>query len=208
MFASFFGNERARESIAAFAKKGLGCTTTVALETGEGGMDGLSEGLYDALITIGSFSHPDVDCVPVGTVGPGVLMAEDHPLASRDEVSLAELAQYGVAASSSFDSFNDSIVTLYRKRGVDLRFITVASENVQRHIFEDYGVAFLANVPSLGDMLPGTVMKPMISGDSIAVPLCLITLKSHKAPMYCAFEKWLEGALLLLGGGFFRKESP
>lgn len=198
---AFYGNEQARASIAQFTKRGLGIDTSVALETGTKGLAELHTGMYDALITIGVLSSPEVDCVSVGTVGPGVVMAKNHPLAKQESVSLVDLAEYPIALSTEFDSFNESIVTMYRKRKANLQFVSPSLQEIDKHLYNDYGLCLMVYIPVLGEMYPGTVIRPITSEDAIAVPICLITLKDRKTPSYLAFERWLASELVILGGG-------
>ncbi len=201
----FYGNENARANIAAFAKKGLGCDASVALEGGKSGLAKLRSDEYDAIITIGTLSQPDIDCVSVGTVSPGVLMPRNHPLAGKDQVKLAELSEYPVAMSEDFDTFNDSIVTMYRRRNTKLNFTVVTAQNILKHLVMDKGVCFFANIPAMGGMGPEYTIVPIASEDALVVPICLVSMKGRKAPVYCAFERWLSDALVLLGGGAIGK---
>ncbi len=198
----FYGNEQARASIAAFAKRGLRVDVSVALETGTEGVAKLRGNDYDALITIGTFVHPGIDCVPVGTVAPGVVMAKDHPLASQESVSLADLACYPVSLSTEFDNFNDSIVTMYRRRKANMDFVPLVPSKFDHHLTVDKGVCFMVYIPALGAMHPGTVIRPIAPGDAVAVPICLVSMKDRKASSYLAFERWLASELAVLGGAF------
>ena len=198
---AFYGYEQACASIALFANRGLGLDSTVMLETGTQGLFSLRAGDYDALITIGTLSTPDTDCMPVGTVAPGVVMSKSHPLAGQDEVSLADLSDYPIAVSQEFDCFNESIVAVYRRRKVDAMFVPIIPEKFDEHLEVHHGVCLMVHIPALGEMYPGTVIKPLASGDAVAIPLCLVSMKDRKSPAYLAFERWLASELIVVGGG-------
>lgn len=197
----FVGHERACASIAAFAKRGLGVETTVGLETGEGALSGLCSDEYDAFIVVGPFSHPEVDCMPVGTVSPGVQMIKSHPLASLDAVSLDDLKPYPASLSAHFETFNEAIAALHRKRNLPVPSVVIDStDTLIHHYLVDQGVCFIVRVPALGEMFPGTAVKPLVAADTIAIPICLVSLKSRKTPAYRAFEHWLATQLALMAG--------
>ncbi|MEG1825940.1 MAG: LysR family transcriptional regulator [Gordonibacter sp.] len=199
----FLGNEEACESIAAFTKKGLGFETQVALDNGEKALSGLRSGVYDMLVTIGPFSSPDTDCISMGAVAPGLIMAKDHPLAREKSVVLADLENYSISLSPLFDAFNDSIATMYQKRDLDIDFKLVSVEHFSKHLLEQQGVTFVTYIPALGALHPETVIRPVATEDALAIPICLVSLKNRKTKAYLAFERWLSGALVIFGG-----ESP
>ena len=196
----FLGNEKARESIATFTKRSLGLETRVSLDNGEKALDGLRLGGYDMLITIGPFLDSDTDCVSVGAVAPGLVMSKDHPLARKESVALADLGGFPLSLSSSFDTFNDSIAVMYQKRNSDIEFVSVSSEDFNNHLFGQQGVTFAVYIPSLGNLHPDTVVRPVAVGDAIAIPICLVSLKNRKSEAYLIFERWLTSALLVLDG--------
>lgn len=195
----FFGHEQARASIASFVSKNMGFDASVGLETGTRGVAAMRAGFLDALIMVGIFEHPDVDCLTIGKVAPGVIMAHSHPLAKRKMVTLADIKPYPVAVSAEFDSFNESIVTVYRKRGVNVRFSTTNPEHFNTFLMNEGGLAFAVGIPALGQMHPNTEMRLIAPEDAIAIPICLVSLKSNKAPAYLALERWLLSDRMLLG---------
>ena len=135
----FFGHEQARASIATFVSKNMGINASVALETGARGVAAMRAGFLDALIVVGTYEHPDVDCMSIGTVAPGVLMAHAHPLTAHRTVTLADIRPYPVSVSPEFDSFNNSIVSVYRKRGVNIRFCTTNAEHFNAFLLNEQG---------------------------------------------------------------------
>lgn len=199
---AFYRNDQARKSIGQFIKRGLGLSTTVALSSGgDEGLSALRSGELDGLITIGSWSHPDIDCVSIGTVTPGVLMSQNNPLAAKDSITLADLKHGFVAASHTMDTFNDSIVNVYRRRGIDVRFVELLSEVDVDAFLEDRGLIFVAGIPVLGSLHPCAEMRPIAAEDAVPIPICLVSLKDRKSPAYRAFSRWLRGELILFGTG-------
>lgn len=195
----FYGNEQARASIAAFINKNMGIEASVSLETGTRGVSGLREGRLDALITVGSCNHAELDCMTIGKVMPGVVMSRSHPLAQRKMVSIADIRPYPVAISEHFDSFNESIVSVYRARGVDIRFCPTTPEHYDAFIKKENGLSFAVGIPALGQLHPGTEMKIITPEDAVAIPICMVSLKNNKAPAYLALERWLANERLLVG---------
>lgn len=199
---AFYRNEHARESIAMFIKRGLKMDATVALSSGGAdGLDKLRTGECDGLITIGSWSHPDIDCVSIGTVTPGILMSENHPLAGKSTISLADIKDHPVATSHSMDTFNDSIVNVYRHRGIDVQFVELMSEREVDTFLESGGLIFVAGISVLGSLHPNAEMRPIVAEDAVPIPICLVSLKDRKSPAYRAFARWLKGELILFGTG-------
>lgn len=196
----FQNNERARASIAAFVGKNLGMDATVALATIAKGMEGLRAGVYDALITVGPCERPDTDCLSVGTVSPGVLVAADHPLASQGTVALEDLEPYPTIVVGSFDTFNAFIMDTYRDRGVDVRHCDLNRVEFDEFLAAKKGAAFITGIPALGRLHPQSVMRLVAPEDAVPIPVCLISLKNRKSHAYCVFERWMVEELLLLGG--------
>ena len=103
--------------------------------------------------------------------------------------------------SQEFDSFNESIVTVYRRRKVDATFVPIVPEKFDEHLDVHRGMCLMVHIPALGEMYPGTVIKPLASGDAVAIPLCLVSMKDRKSPAYLAFERWIASELIVVGGG-------
>lgn len=194
----FNGHEQARASIAAFVSKGLGIATTVALESDVRGLELLRSGQLDALIMVGAGEYPNADCVAIGTVSPGVMMAPSHPLAHLKTVKLSDMLPYPVLVSHDFASFNDAIVATYRSRGLSIGYSTGGNDPVT--FFEkDHGLSFAVGIPALGELFPGTIMRLIASEDALAVPICLVSMKSEKPPAYRALERWLASDHMMMG---------
>ncbi len=191
---AFPGNELVRENTVAFMKSQLGIDVTCDLATGGAGYQGLVDGTFDALVTVGAFNHANIDCFPVGTVPAGVMMGSRHPLTAKDVVALDDLAPYPIARSSWFDRANDTIVENYRKREARLNFVELALEGVVKFLSEG-GLIFTTGIPALGRTSPLLTVRLMASEDAMAVPICIVCLKGHGAATYSVVEK------LRLSGG-------
>lgn len=197
---AFYNHEWARKSIGAFTERLVGMEVQVPLMSGEECMEALALGMLDAFITVGSFSSPEVDCMPIGTISPAVIMAKDHPLTAQKHVSIEDMKPYPVSVSESFDHFNDSILAMYRKRDLGLKLASIPSfEELDRHLKEDKGLVFVAAIPALGELHPGSVVRPLAPDDAIAIPICLVCLKGEKSPALQTLERMLMSQLLLIG---------
>lgn len=198
---AFHNNERARMNIGMFVERHLGIPAKVQLATGDAALPALRGDGVDALITIGAFNHPETDCVAIGTVLPGVVMSERHPLAQRESVLIDEVNRYPVAVSRHFDHFNESILTMYRKRGLASRLEESIedAEGFLRFLEAQEGLVFTAGIPALG-VYPGTVMRLIASEDAVAVPICLVSLKARKTPLYLTLERFMSSELIFSGG--------
>ena len=189
---SFCRNAKARADMAAFFDKCLEAETDVSIGTCEQGLETIREGRCDALITIGSFSHPDFDCFAIGTVPTGICMPKNHPLATQKEVTLKQLAPYRIIASKSFDHFNESIFVTYEKEGLYSEVVEPPYYDMPRQFYLKHGVCFMVNVAQLGEMLPRSVMVPIAAEDAKAIPICLITPKGAKSLAYQRLEHLLK----------------
>lgn len=190
---AFCRNSKARADMAAFFDKYLGAETEVSIGTGEAGLGVIRAGGCDALITIGTFDHPDFDCFAVGTVPAGICMASNHPLAHEEAVSLAQLEPYRIISSKSFDHFNNSILVTYQKGGLKSPVVEPPAFDMPRQFYVKHAVCFMVSIASLGQMLPRSTMVPIARKDAKAVPICLVTLKGEKSPSYQRLEQLLKG---------------
>lgn len=190
---AFCRNAKARADMAAFFDKYLDAETEVAIGTGETGLGVIREGECDALITIGSFDHPDFDCFAVGTVPAGICMAANHPLACLETVSLKQLEPYRVISSKSFDHFNESILVTYQKDDLKSPIVEPPAFDMPRQFYVKHAVCFMVNIAPLGEMLPRSTMIPIAPEDAKAIPICLITSKGSKSPSYQRMEQLLKG---------------
>ncbi|BAK43296.1 LysR family transcriptional regulator [Eggerthella sp. YY7918] len=191
---SFSHNARARAALGAFISKHLGVDVEVTMCSGEDGLEELRKGSLDALITIGTLDRPGFDCWTMGTVFPGVCMAKNHPLAKNETVTLEELSPYVAISSEVYDHFNESILVMYQKDGLEMEVVEPGAHEILPMVdlfYRRHGVCFMANVPALGEMFPASKMIPIAKEDAKAIPLCLISVHQHKTKAYMHLEQLL-----------------
>lgn len=193
----FMGNEIVRENTAAFLAAALDIECSMDLATSGRGLKGLQGGEFDALVTVGAYAHPDVECLPVGTVSTAVFMGRDHPLASRDAVSLADVAPYPVALSSWFHHANESIVSRYRELDAGLRFVDISLDDIMGHLSGN-GVILTTGIPKLGTMHPMAALRPLKAEEALPVPICIVFLAARRAALLATVEGLFEQGLPFL----------
>lgn len=188
---SFAGCERLAATIARLMETGAGIRVEVAVTGPEPAMTRLSDGDLDALLTIGPLDGADLDCVPVGKLPTGVSMARTHPLAGERAVTLEQLRAYPASESARFDDFNESILVMYRDRGLigEARRIETAAQMVKLFTL-DNGYAFTAVHPTMSGGLSPTVLRPIAGEGALDVPICLVVPKSRRTPQFEALKDY------------------
>lgn len=194
----FLGNEVVRENTAALIQAQTGVETTMELATGEDGLVGLWSRAFDVLVTVGAFDHPDVECRPVGTVPSAVIMRKGHPLAAKEELALADVEPYPVATSSWFDALNDSIVSKYRAKKTNLRFVELDLAGIEQH-FKSGGVIFTTGIPALEKTHGMTAVRPFVPQDSVTVPICAVYLKERSGAVEAVLQDLFSVGLAFFG---------
>lgn len=194
----FLGNEVVRENTAALIQAQTGVETTMELATGEDGLVGLWSRAFDVLVTVGAFDHPDVECRPVGTVPSAVIMRKGHPLAAKEELALADVEPYPVATSSWFDALNDSIVSKYRAKKTNLRFVELDLAGIEQH-FKNGGVIFTTGIPALEKTHGMTAVRPFVPQDSVTVPICAVYLKERSGAVEAVLQDLFSVGLASFG---------
>lgn len=187
----FYRYLSACDNVAAFVKRTVGIEAKVSLSSVGDGLGALRTGQLDALLSLGSISHEEVNCISVGTAPLAVLMMKGHPLESVDEIRLKDLQRYPLLTSDGFDLINEDFVSTYRSLGVEIEYKHVSLLEVMRFVVQDKGLIFAIGIPALGGMLSGARMKLVAPEDAYPIPLCLTSLKECSSPAYFAFEHCL-----------------
>lgn len=181
-------------SLSAFVKQATDVDVSMVLISPENAQNALDTGELDALISIGTYSNPAVDCVSFGTLLTGIRVTPDHPLANKSMISAEDLAAYPAGESPIYDSFNESIFALYRKRGLLGKTKTVESlaENDFAFMHEDQGYFFSALFPMGDQTESGSKLIPVDPAIAVRVPICLVSLKGNKPARYHEVEQFLK----------------
>lgn len=190
----FKNNEQAIANIEALTASRIGAPVDVVLMSGYEALDQLRKGEVDAFITIGRFDTPYTDCAVILDTPTAVSMHAQHPLASRTSVTLDELADYPVIVDPDLDYFNESILASYVRRGLrSERFAPKSPEDMIEHFFGRQGYAFSVAQAALADDRFGSVIVPIDPQDAVEVPICFISPKHAKNPLYLKAERVLAG---------------
>lgn len=177
----FIRNEKALENISSYFSSRLPFNIDVSIGTGQVGIDALQRRGVDALITIGTYTGHNVDCIPIGTLPTGICMNINHPLAHQTSVNLKDLEEYPILSSKSFDHFNESILTMYKNETKGFTIIEPDQEEKENEssllrsaLYQNNAICFVVFLPVLGKLAPQTITIPIDSNEAKPVSICLI----------------------------------
>lgn len=181
----------------------LGIDVNVDSTSGEEGLKAMREGVYDALITIGTLTRPGVECQVIAYAPAMVTFSADHPLAGYDTVAMAQLADYPVGFFPIADRFNKSIVNVYVAKGLasPVRVIHRVGET-EDFLSKEHGYIMSLSLPrDSNPFVPaGTISRPLSGEDSIPIPLCIAWLSEVSIPHLDRLVELLaKGYSVLLG---------
>lgn len=166
------------------------------------GIDGVVSGDVDAAITIGALDNPNIDCTHLYNMPTGIIVGPEHPLAGRDQVCLADLQAYPVLRSEEFDNFNESVLTVYQKNGLQspVTYAGPCTENFDfgKFLHEDDGYVFCAAIPPLFSEFESVCMVPVDGEGAQQVSICLNVAKAHRGNLNPAFVKLLSDPVSLI----------
>lgn len=193
---TYTGVERLVRLISMVTGKVLGRGVEVELIGCADALGALRSGRSDALLSVGPIEGAGVACGALGTVSSRVLLAADHPLADRDEVTLDELGDYPVLYPSDFEHYCRSVVDAYRERGLRSEPLEVSTYEMSVEFFTRLrGISFMVagNVTGAGE---GLVIRRLRPEDALSVPICLTTLRGPGEIDLVAFRHALSRASL------------
>lgn len=193
----FMNNVGLCNAVSAFISQNTGFNAKIETVSPDIARQGLEKRMYCALMTIGKYEDDQVNCTPIGTLPTGVCLAQSHPLADRASVSLADLAAYPAGMSPICDTFNESILNLYSKRGLisNIHEVKTLSENDPSFMMEENGYFFSAIFPLPSQQTGPFSIVPINADEQIGVPICSITLKKGQLKQYHIIESFLIKAI-------------
>lgn len=158
-----------------------GIKTQLELAMGVQALADLRAGNIDAMITIGAFSDPRCSCLVLGTVSVGAFMGKNHPLRRKRLLTFADLERYPVLYNEEIDSFNETILSLCRKRGLTSPLISVDTDvGVAEFLEQRDGYVLGVHLKAL-DIKPLAIMHRVDPSDAPPVPICMVTLKGRQS---------------------------
>lgn len=167
----------------------LGLKVQIISATGEQCIEALTSHAVDAIASIGEFSHPDMDVVAIGSMPSGVVLSTHHPLAKNKSLHIKDLSAYPALWTEQWDSFNSSILETYRRHGLTSPIIPYQHDmDIDAFFQEQFGVVFAVHLTGINMTNRDTVNMPVAPTDTVRIPLCLITMKSHKSAAYLKLE--------------------
>lgn len=190
------------ENLSLLLTRSVGRPAECRLARVDEAMDKLYARKVDVVITLGEYSRPGVDSLPVGTMPTGVVFSDTHPLASHETVRIDELQPYPVILASVFADFGAAVLELYRQRGLASPVVEASGEqeaaDVGRFLSEDHGYAFCVTITALFEDLEGVAMRPFCDEDSQALPLYLNSLSARRGSLDEVYAKLLPNLKLLM----------
>lgn len=171
---------------------------------------GVAAGEVDALLTVGAVNDDAYECTCLGTFSTGIAVTKDHPLASKQSVTLADLAPYPAGMSSRYDAFCESIFLMYKNRGLvgNYEKVTSAAQAIEM-MHERHGYFFSAILAGVTMRGMGTVVVPIDPKEALRAPSCLVIPKGLAAPQLAMLKRlFLSLPSLLMGQGQSGQKSP
>lgn len=189
---NFDGNVNIREAFMMMVGDTTGFDLDFSLEYPSIALTHLASGEATALVTIGRFDRPELKCLPVGTLPTGIVVMRDHPLAAKEFVSLADLAAYPANMSPELDSFNESILVMYKNKRL-LGKIEAIDNQKDMEVFMRVrkGYYFSAVIPAPDNPDNPTVCVPIDPARALKVPVCIVSRKDGQTPQLAAVESFL-----------------
>ena len=180
---------RILDSLSAFLGKRLGITVDIVLAPATEAFDALRAGSVGAACVLGEYTAPDTDTVGIGTVPAGVVVASEHPLATRSAVSIADIEQYPLLSSPWLEYMIASINKAFREHGHAPQERIIRCDGFSHDaMVRNQATCFAAYLPSLAGMHQTVSNIPLIEKTPVTIPIQLVTLKGAKSDAYRALE--------------------
>lgn len=197
---AFDGDDQMRNAWSTFLQRNTGMPIQFDLASREQMLRGINPSEYDALVTIGIYEKPGCTCTPVGSLPCGVTVARTHPLASRDHVTFADLAKYSAGESTIYDTFNESILVTFRKRGLVANTNRIASAaDALAHITLKQGFFFSVVISQLAKPKLTTALVPLDPTEDPRIPICIVTRDACETARHRIVRNFALHAMDLVG---------
>ncbi len=180
-----------------FISQNVGLNIELSVVNPQTAQQSLEAHEFEAFVTIGSYSNPKTNCLTLGTLPTGIIVAKNHPLAQKQFVTLAELSEYPAGFSPICDSFNESILVSYQKAGLITNIETVESlaENDYEFMGKRQGYFFSALFPMGNNNEANFALIPINPNEALETPICSISLKNGTSTVWRAVEEFLKKAI-------------
>ena len=197
---AFQGSDTLTKSMSRFIRERVGIEVDYFTVDPRTVTEDMRRGSVDALVTIGVLEREGVKCTPVGRLPTGIMISRDHPLAAKQVVSVADLDGYPAAMSPWYDTFNKSILVMYRDAGLIKNIRPVESLDAsKRLLLEEQGYYFSAMYPWRDEESNPLTLRPIDPAEGIAVPICIASVDGVKSPQYETVMRYLTKLPALLG---------
>lgn len=201
-----------QERISAYMKRMVDIEVRVGLGYLDSCINALVVGAADAIITIGATHMTGFDVLRVGSVPTGLLMMEDNELAAKKQVRLDDFAGRPIGLTPEFDFFYDTVIEGFarRRREVPLAKSALTMNDTYRVLAREQGCFIVPAIPELGELFPGSTIRPLVPEDSVTIPICLVSLHAQKSDAFCALERQMAQQLTALRDfrGLLRADDP
>lgn len=173
---AFDGDDRMRNAWSTFLQRNTDMPIEFNLATREQIIRGISPDEYDALVTIGLFEKEGCTCTPIGSLPTGITVARTHPLASKESVTFADLQKYPAGQSEVYDTFNQSILVTYKKRGLISFTNRISSAaDALAHLTLKQGYFFSVVMSQLAKPRITSTLVPLDAAEDPRIPICIVT---------------------------------
>lgn len=198
---TFQGSDTLGAALSEFVRQQIGAEVDFTVVNPLTVEEDLKTGVIDALLTIGKFDKEGIKCVPVGKLPTGIMVSKDHPLAQKQVVALADIAPYPAAMSPWYDTFNTSILVMYRDAGLISNIRPVESLAASEKLLQaEEGYFFSAMYPVTTTQDDATRLLPIDPSEGLPVPICIATAEGAKSSQFNIILQYLEKMPALMTG--------
>jgi DNA-binding transcriptional LysR family regulator len=127
--------------------------------------------------------------VPVGTDELVLLVPPSHPLASRRQVAMEDIAQEPVVAHNDPSPARERVLRLFEERHVPLRMVISlpSLDGIKRAVELKVGVALLPRRCAITEIASGRLVAVLVNGVSRKRQVSLVCRKAHRSHAADAF---------------------